>query len=215
MRLAAAAGPFIGLHSTQNGTFEDIPLPIQGRRLPVTLSPEQVVLFVNCVNCGKHQVILLLRGRRPQDGGRQPHHTSCGLQHSQRCRKRIEKIFGWIKTSAGVATVMLRGIHIERLPPSRWLGSLQARPAAESFGFVMTIRPLSHHRDPGLRHDGGGRLHLLFNEVAGELAFDCLAGSIHGSCDGDSVQLRCEETTKWAQPGVTAGPHCRMMASLR
>src|SRR5262249_4601700 len=32
-----------------------------------------------------------------------------GYEISQRCRKRIEEIFGWIKASAGLAKVKLRG----------------------------------------------------------------------------------------------------------
>jgi len=38
-------------------------------------------------------------------------HTTrhAGYDISQRCRKRIEEVFGWIKSSAGLAKVMLRG----------------------------------------------------------------------------------------------------------
>ena len=32
-----------------------------------------------------------------------------GYEVSQRCRKRIEEVFGWIKTAAGLAKVKLRG----------------------------------------------------------------------------------------------------------
>lgn len=32
-----------------------------------------------------------------------------GYEVSQRCRKRIEEVFGWIKSSAGLAKVKLRG----------------------------------------------------------------------------------------------------------
>ena len=32
-----------------------------------------------------------------------------GYAASQRCRKRIEEVFGWIKGSAGLAKVKLRG----------------------------------------------------------------------------------------------------------
>ena len=32
-----------------------------------------------------------------------------GYAISQRCRKRIEEVFGWIKTAAGFATVKVRG----------------------------------------------------------------------------------------------------------
>jgi len=31
--------------------------------------------------------------------------------------------------------------------------------------------------------------YILFDEVGGEFAFDCLTGSVHGSCNGDAVQF--------------------------
>lgn len=31
--------------------------------------------------------------------------------------------------------------------------------------------------------------YILFGEVGGEFAFDCLTGSIHCSCEGDAVQF--------------------------
>ena len=34
--------------------------------------------------------------------------------------------------------------------------------------------------------------YILFDEVGGEFAFDCLTGAIHGSCDGDAVQFTWE-----------------------
>ena len=37
---------------------EDIPLPKKPKQLPVVLSPEEVVHFLNCVDRGKHRVIL-------------------------------------------------------------------------------------------------------------------------------------------------------------
>jgi integrase/recombinase XerD len=37
---------------------EDIPLPKKPQKLPVVLSPEEVVHFLGCVDCGKHRVIL-------------------------------------------------------------------------------------------------------------------------------------------------------------
>ena len=37
---------------------EDIPLPKKPQKLPVVLSPEEVVHFLGCVACGKHRVIL-------------------------------------------------------------------------------------------------------------------------------------------------------------
>ena len=37
---------------------EDIPFPKKPQKLPVVLSPEEVVHFLGCVDCGKHRVIL-------------------------------------------------------------------------------------------------------------------------------------------------------------
>jgi transposase len=39
--------------------------------------------------------------------GRTTHHA--GYAVSQRCRKRIEEVFGWLKSSAGLAKIKLRG----------------------------------------------------------------------------------------------------------
>jgi IS5 family transposase len=36
--------------------------------------------------------------------------SACRLRHQQRCRKRIEEVFGWIKTTGGVAQVKVRGL---------------------------------------------------------------------------------------------------------
>ena len=45
--------------------------------------------------------------RKTAIDGRTLRHTGYGI--SQRCRKRIEEVFGWIKASAGLAKVKLRG----------------------------------------------------------------------------------------------------------
>jgi site-specific recombinase XerD len=37
---------------------EEIPLPKKPQKLPVVLSPDEVVHFLGCVDCGKHRVIL-------------------------------------------------------------------------------------------------------------------------------------------------------------
>jgi hypothetical protein len=34
--------------------------------------------------------------------------------------------------------------------------------------------------------------YILFDEVGGEFAFDCLTSSIQGTCDGDAVQFSWE-----------------------
>ena len=45
--------------------------------------------------------------RKTAVDGRTTRHA--GYEVSQRCRKRIEEVFGWIKSSAGLAKVKLRG----------------------------------------------------------------------------------------------------------
>ena len=45
--------------------------------------------------------------RKTAVDGRTTRHA--GYDISQRCRKRIEEVFGWIKGSAGLAKVKLRG----------------------------------------------------------------------------------------------------------
>lgn len=45
--------------------------------------------------------------RKTAVDGRTARHA--GYDISQRCRKRIEEVFGWIKSSAGLAKVKLRG----------------------------------------------------------------------------------------------------------
>jgi transposase len=47
--------------------------------------------------------------RKTAVDGRTTRHA--GYEISQRCRKRIEEVFGWIKSSAGLAKVKLRGIE--------------------------------------------------------------------------------------------------------
>ena len=50
--------------------------------------------------------------------------------------------------------------------------------------------------------------YILFDGVGGEFAFDCLTGSIHGTCDGDAVQFSWEGNDEmepanghgWAEP---------------
>ena len=54
--------------------------------------------------------------------------------------------------------------------------------------------------------------YILFDEVGGEFAFDCLTGSIHGCCEGDAVQFTWEGSDEmepasghgWAELGTTA-----------
>jgi len=57
---AVAALRFLyGVTLKKEWTFaDDIPLPKKPQKLPVILSPEEVVHFLKCVDCGKHRVIL-------------------------------------------------------------------------------------------------------------------------------------------------------------
>src|ERR1700741_4957485 len=60
IHLAVAALRFLYKVTLQKDwTFEDIlPLPKKPQKLPVILSPEEVVHFLKCVDAGKHRVIL-------------------------------------------------------------------------------------------------------------------------------------------------------------
>jgi hypothetical protein len=55
------------------------------------------------------------RPRRTSVDGRATRHS--GYAISQRCRKRIEEVFGWIKGSAGLAKVKLRGVSVSKPTP--------------------------------------------------------------------------------------------------
>jgi hypothetical protein len=46
--------------------------------------------------------------------------------------------------------------------------------------------------------------YILFDEVGGEFAFDCLTGSIHGSCDGDAVQFSWEGNDEMEPTAMTS-----------
>ena len=46
--------------------------------------------------------------RKTAIDGRATRHA--GYTISQRCRKRIEEVFGWIKTTGGIAQVKVRGL---------------------------------------------------------------------------------------------------------
>ena len=47
--------------------------------------------------------------RKTKIDGRTTRHPGYGV--SQRCRKRIEEVFGWVKTSAGLSKTKFRGRH--------------------------------------------------------------------------------------------------------
>ena len=81
-------------------------------------------------------------------------HGAGGYDISQRCRKRIEEIFGWIKSSAGLAKVKQRGR--DRVDSAFVL-------ALAAYNLMQHRHehsgPMAGRRDAGLRHGLGGRLH--------------------------------------------------------
>ena len=49
---------------------------------------------------------------------------------------------------------------------------------------------MARRRDTGLRHGrAGGLSYILLDQDGGEFAFDCLTGSISGSCKGDAIEF--------------------------
>jgi hypothetical protein len=69
-------------------------------------------------------------GRRSAIDGRTTRHT--GYLLSQKKRKRIEEVFGWLKTVAGLRQVRHRGVRKVVLDVHLGRGCLQSRPAAEA-----------------------------------------------------------------------------------
>lgn len=113
-----------GLVSEANGTAErDEALKLidrhRGRRRRrITLGADKaydVTAFVEQLQSRQVSAHVAIDGHLSKTG--KPRKTAIGgrtLRHagyavSQRCRKRIEEIFGWIKSSAGLAKVKLRG----------------------------------------------------------------------------------------------------------
>ena len=78
-----------------------------------------------------------------------------GYEASQRCRKRIEDIFGWVKTVGGLAKRSSVGYRasrqasISRSRPTIWSACPSALPAAfshdEGGGRMQVDRPLADH----------------------------------------------------------------------
>ena len=52
--------------------------------------------------------------------------------------------------------------------------------------------------------------YILFDQDGGEFAFDCLTGSIYGTCGGDAVEFGWDGNDEMEQ--ATAGPNCRTTA---
>jgi hypothetical protein len=59
--------------------------------------------------------------RKTAIDGRTTRHA--GYTISQRCRKRIEEVFGWIKSSAGLAKVKLAVVSLTLATPGLHLGA--------------------------------------------------------------------------------------------
>jgi transposase len=88
------------------------------RRRPITLGADKaydVTSFVHDLRARSVTPHIAIDGHLSKTGkprktavdGRTTRHV--GYEISQRCRKRIEEVFGWIKSSAGLAKVKLRG----------------------------------------------------------------------------------------------------------
>ena len=120
--------------------------------------------------------------RKTAVDGRTTRHA--GYDISQRCRKRIEEVFGWIKSSAGLAKVKLRGrdrvdaaftlalaaYNLIRLP--KLLGSRSVKGKWRIVGMPDYTSDFPDMVEPA---------YILFDgKDGGEFAFDCLTGSIHG-----------------------------------
>jgi hypothetical protein len=62
-------------------------------------------------------------------------------------------------------------------------------------------------------HDmAGPGAYILFGKTGEEFAFDCLTGSIHGACDGNTVEFSWTGNGEWSPPAATVGPSCRKTA---
>jgi transposase len=113
-----------GVVSQAGGTAErDEALALVDRHRPrrrrITLGADKaydVAAFVEDLRRRWVTPHVAIDGHRRKDTGK-PRHTAVDartLRHpgyavSQRCRKRIEEVFGWIKSSAGMAKTKLRG----------------------------------------------------------------------------------------------------------
>jgi hypothetical protein len=137
-----------------------------------------------------------------------------GYDISRRCRKRIEEIFGWIKSSAGLAKIKLRGR--DRVDAVFVL-------ALAAYNLIRLSKlleaPASAFGADGRSLHGLGGPYILFDEDGGEFAFDCRTGSIYGACHGDTVdfgwqghgEMEPAEGDGWAElqdDGSLAGEIC-------
>jgi Transposase DDE domain len=128
--------------------------------------------------------------RKTAVDARTTRHAGCDI--SQRCRKRIEEVFGWIKGSAGLAKIKLRGrarvdaaftlalaAYTSSAYPSCW------RPRMSIRGKWRIFRMPDYEADFPMM----GPACILFGKAAGEFAFGCVTGAIHGTAKGDAVEF--------------------------
>ena len=89
--------------------------------------------------------------RKTAVDGRTTRHA--GYDISQRCRKRIEEVFGWIKSSAGLAKVKLRGRDRVDAAFTLALAAYNLIRLPKLLARRMSIRgQVAHRRDARLRH---------------------------------------------------------------
>lgn len=105
-----------------------------------------------------------------------------GYALSQRSRKRIEEIFGWIEVSAGLSRVKLRGrARVDaafRLALSAYTSSACPRRWEQ---LDEHAGPVAHHRDGGLGQgpprSHGASPHRHRCACPGEFSFGCVKGA--------------------------------------
>ena len=149
--------------------------------------------------------------RKTAVDGRTTRHA--GYDISQRCRKRIEEVFGWIKSSAGLAKVKLRGR--DRVDAAFTL-------ALAAYNLIRLPKLLAGRheragqvacrRDAGLSTWPGRALHSVRRQTVASspsiaspapsmAAATAMLSSSHGTA-----------ATKWSLPAAMVGPRCRTTA---
>ena len=163
-------------------------------------------------------------GRASAIDGRTTRHA--GYAVSQRIRKRIEEVFGWVKTVAGQAKNQIPRARTRRLGLHLRGRRLQSGAAAEASGRRMSAaancrlhRPLADRRGrplgprlprplrPGDPHD---------HAQGGEIAFGALEASLDVAYARDSIDFSLgTEATKATKSRAREPPNCSTTARLR
>jgi hypothetical protein len=128
--------------------------------------------------------------RKTSVDGRVTRHI--GYAISQHCRKRIEEVFGWVKTSAGSAKVRLRGRARVDAVFTLAFGRLQLDPVAQAPGGsgVSVVGRWHIVKMPNYTDDYPdmmGSAYILFESTRGEFAFGRVTGAFTGGGDHDAV----------------------------